>query len=386
MISHVLKDGSEQPIVYTSRTLSSAERNYAQVEMEALSLVFGVRKFHQYLYGWKFVMVTDHKSLLALLELKKGIPPLAAARLQQWAILLSAYTYELEFRSTEKHANADCLSRLPLETTVAQETPQEVMVFNICQIEALPITNQQLERATRNDPLLSKVLRYTQHGWPARVEDKFKPYWGRRHKLSVEQNGLLWEICVIVPNKLQPRVIQEIHQNHSSIVRMNAIARSYAWWRGIDANIEHCVKSCAACQVVRSSPNVAPLHPWLWPTKPWQRIHVDFAGPFRNRMFLLVIDAHSKWLEKIEKSTTMALRTIEELRRLFAAYGLPEQVVSDNGPQFSAEEFATSMKMNGIKYIRRAPYHPASNGVAERMVQTFKRAMKAWENSKLSLS
>ena len=145
VISHVLEDGSEQPIAYASRTLSSAERNYAQVEKEALSLVFGVRKFHQYLYGRKFVMVTDHKPLLALLGPKKGIPPLAAARLQRWAILLSGYTYELEFRSTEKHSNADCLSRLPLETSAPDDSPKEVMAFNIGQIEALPITDQQLE-------------------------------------------------------------------------------------------------------------------------------------------------------------------------------------------------------------------------------------------------
>ena len=107
-------------------------------------------------------------------------------------------------------------------------------------------------------------------------------------------------------------------------------------------------------------------------------MHVDFAGPFMGRYFLLAIDAHSKWPEIIEMHTTTAAKTISELRKMFEADGCPEQVVSDNGPQFVSQELATFLKMNGVKHIRCAPYHPASNGAAERLVQTFKKVMKAW--------
>ena len=103
-------------------------------------------------------------------------------------------------------------------------------------------------------------------------------------------------------------------------------------------------------------------------------------------MFLIVVDAHSKWPEVIQMSTTTATNTIEALRRLFAAYGLPRQLVSDNGPQFCAEEFAVFCKMNGIKHILCAPYHPASNGLAEWFVQTFKRAMKAGAANQQSIN
>ena len=106
-------------------------------------------------------------------------------------------------------------------------------------------------------------------------------------------------------------------------------------------------------------------------------MHVDFAGPFMGRYFLLAIDAHSKWPEIIEMHSTMAAKTISELRKMFAAHDCPEQLVSDNGPQFVSQELATFLKMNGVKYIRCAPYHPASNGAAERLVQTFKKARKA---------
>ena len=103
-------NGEEKPIAFASRTLNKSERNYAQIEKEALSVIFGIKKFHPYLYARKFLLVTDHKPSATLLGPKSDIPTLAAARLQRWAILLSAYLYEIEYRSTLKHANADCLS------------------------------------------------------------------------------------------------------------------------------------------------------------------------------------------------------------------------------------------------------------------------------------
>ena len=137
---------------------------------------------------------------------------------------------------------------------------------------------------------------------------------------------------------------------------------------------------------MKQAPAAAPLHPWVWPSRPWQRIHVDFAGPFFNKMFFLVIDAHSKWGEVFQMAQTTATKTIEVLRQLFSSYGLPEQIVSDNGPQFVSEEFRQFMQSNGIRHIRCAPYHPASNGLAERFVRTFKEAMKAGKRDVLSLS
>ena len=113
VISHVCLDGSERPIALASRTLTASEQNYSQLEKEALSQIFGVRNFHQYLYGRPFLL-TDHKPLTAILREKTGIPPLAAARLQRWALLLSSYQYRIEYRSTSVHVNADGLSRLPI--------------------------------------------------------------------------------------------------------------------------------------------------------------------------------------------------------------------------------------------------------------------------------
>ena len=301
--------------------------------------------------------------------------------------MLSTYQYTIEYRSTACHANADGLSRLPLQSTGEEEDVTAATVFNVAQLESLPVTAEQLRAATGCDQILGKVLLLTQKGWPTKVNDDLKPYWIRRDEITIESGCLLWGVRVLVPKKLQGRVLEELHKGHPGASRMKSLARSYLWWPGLDTELEHLAKSCIPCQEVKLTPPAAPLHPWVWPSLPWQRIHVDFAGPFLGQQFLIVVDAHSKWPEVIPMaSSTTAARTIEALQLLFASYGVPNQLVSDNGPQFVSKEFAEFMAGNAVKHIRVAPYHPASNGLAERFVQTFKKAMSAARKDGASLS
>ncbi|XP_063814156.1 uncharacterized protein K02A2.6-like [Pseudophryne corroboree] len=166
---------------------------------------------------------------------------------------------------------------------------------------------------------------------------------------------------------------------------MKNLARSYVWWPGIDGQIEILTKGCEGCQRVQNAPPLAPLHPWEWPSSPWQRVHIDFAGPFMDCTFLIAVDAHSKWPEVIKMKSTTSEKTIAVLRTIFARNGLPEQVCSDNGPQFVSMEFKKFMQDNGIKHFTSAPHHPATNGLAERFVQTFKKAIKSMHHEHLPL-
>ncbi|XP_042143350.1 uncharacterized protein K02A2.6-like [Ixodes scapularis] len=157
---------------------------------------------------------------------------------------------------------------------------------------------------------------------------------------------------------------------------MKELARSYVWWPEVDADIEYRVRSCDTCQQQQSLPGPAPLHPWSWPTRPWQRLHLDFAGPFQGRHFLVSVDSHSKWPEVFVMNSTSAEATIEKLRELFSHFGLPDVVVSDNGPQFCSQEFQIFLRENGVRHVRTAPYHPSSNGLAERFIRTLKEALR----------
>ena len=224
VVSHVMPSGEERPITYASRTLSQTEHKYAQVEKEALALVLGVKKFH--LYSRQFVLHTDHKPLTAIFGLKKGVPSLSAAQMQCWALYLAGYSYEIRYRKGASHGNADCLSWLPLDTT-NPDYCDEASLLNIAQLDALSVQATAVERATRSDPLLSKVLHHVQRGWPAQIPAELHPYWRRREELTTEGDCLLLGTRVVVPAKLQPQVLQELHRGHPGIVRMKSLAKSY---------------------------------------------------------------------------------------------------------------------------------------------------------------
>jgi len=375
VISHVI-DNTEKPIAFASRTLTKAERNYSQLDREALGIVYGVKKFHQYLYGRKWTLVTDHKPLTSIFHPHKAIPAMAAARLQRWALLLGGYDYDIEFRRSKENAIADCMSRLPLDICI-KDVSDPVHKFTTTYLDNLPVTHEQIQKFTRNDAVLSKVYHMIMNGWSYDKDPSMIPFFTRRNELSAWNGCVMRGVRVVIPSKLKERILQELHVGHLGIVKMKGVARSFVWWPGIDKEIELLANQCKDCQNHAHMPPRAPVHPWMYPSRPWERVHVDFAGPFQGHMFFVVVDAYSKWLEVVVMSSTSAQATIDVLRDIFSRTGLPDQLHSDNGPQFIAEEFRVFMAMNGIVHTTSPVHHPSSNGLAERYVQTVKQALRA---------
>ena len=207
------------------------------------------------------------------------------------------------------------------------------------------------------------------------TDPEVKQYFSSRRDLTIEGDCLLRGLRVVIPTKLHTKLLEELHSSHQGVVKMKSLARCHIWWPQIDKDIEHLARSCPTCQSNAKMPGEVIRHPWVWPERPFQRIHIDFAGPFLNLMFLLLVDAHSKWLEVIPMKTTTSQKTIDALSDIFARFGLPELLVSDNGPQFVSREFQEWLARQCIQHIRSSPYHPQSNGAAERCVQTFKNAL-----------
>lgn len=379
ILSHRMPDGSERPIGFSSRTLTKAELNYSHLDKEALAIVFGVRKYHQYLYGRHFEIKTDHKPLTHIFSESRATPKMASGRIQRWALTLGAYDYSIQYKEGKHNANVDALSRLPLPTKL-KEAPKPTEVVHLMEhLDASPLSSTQIKNWTDTDPILSKVKKWVQEG--GRTDDlegrqEFLPFVRRRYELSVEGGCVLWGNRVVVPVKGRKRALEMLHEAHPGIARMKSFARGYVWWPGMDGQIETCVKECVTCQSSRKLPPVAPLHPWTWPEKPWSRVHIDYAGPLEGKWFLLIVDAHSKWMEIHITNSTTSAATIELLRKSLAALGLPDVIVSDNATTFMSEEFAEFLRRNGIRHLRAPPYHPASNGLVERAVQTFKEGIK----------
>lgn len=210
------------------------------------------------------------------------------------------------------------------------------------------------------------------------------PYAKRKTELSLQDGCIFWGVRVIVPPPGRAQIMEELHETHPGVSRMKSLARSYVWWPRLDQDLENKVKLCTQCQTIQNMPQPAPLHPWEWPDRPWSRLHVDFAGPFKEQIFLIMVDAHSKWIETHIMSNITAPTTIDKLRQVFAVHGLPDKLVTDNGPTFTSELFSEFMQQNGIHHIRTAPFHPASNGLAERTVQTVKEGLKRMTGDSLS--
>ena len=371
-------DNMERPVYFVSRTLTETERRYSQVEKEALALVYGVTSFHDYLWGQKFELITDHKPLLGLFSADKPISVQASGRIQRWGLILQAYNFDLRHKSGKLLYAADALSRLPSVKT-CENTPipaDWTMLVNF--LEGTPTTCANIRQETAKDPTLSKVFKYTESGWPSSSpkDAALASFWGKREELSLQDGCVLWGTRVVVPPKLRQFILDELHADHAGSSRMKELARSYVWWPKLDDDLEKLCSSCEVCLEHRPSPHRAELHPWEWPTSPWHRIHVDYAGPVDGHYFLVVVDAHSKWVDIYKTRGTTTAETVRCLQHSFSMFGLPVSLVSDNGPCFSSSEFKEFVVKCGVRHITSAAYHPSTNGQAERMVQTFKRALK----------
>lgn len=389
VLSHIDVNGVDRPIEFISRTLSPTERRYSQIDREALSIVWSVKRFHRYVYARPFELLTDHEPLQHIYNPDKGIPEMGSSRVLRWAVILSAYQFTVKYRSTKKHGNADVLSRFPLPETddgcsvEMDDLPASEIasVFSLFMAEDKPLLNVELmSRLTKKDTCLSKISYYVSEGWPASdcIADEFKAFHQRRTELTLEDSCLLWGNRVIVPEKLRGDILNMLHSTHMGISSMKQLARNYVWWPKMDADIEVVVKHCQVCQENQRMPPKSVPHPWVRSQNPWERVHLDYAGPFKETMWLIVVDSYSKWIEVFNmRNNIRAVNTIRKLEASCSRFGLPKILVSDNAPQLvKSYEFDQWCKRNGITHIPIPSYHASSNGQAESIVGSFKSAMK----------
>nr|XP_039263303.1 uncharacterized protein K02A2.6-like [Styela clava] len=386
VLSVITQEG-ERPVAFASRSLSKPERNYSQLDREGLALVFAVTKFHSFLYGRPFVLETDHKPLLGLLGKNKPLPDAAPPRMIRWKVLLDGYQYELVYVPGKNQANSDALSRLPLPVKPDYIPPCGDVVNLLEAVDSTLVKVDAIQSWTRRDPVLSAVMHHTQMGWPksSDIDPELQIYRSKETELSVHENCLFWGCRVIIPPQGRQKVLQLLHDGHPGICSMKRIARNHVWWPGVDADIEELVKSCSLCQQLRPSAPQVPASPWSYPNGPWQRIHMDYAGPVDGKMLLVIVDAFSKWPDVWITSSVSAHETIEKVRLSFATHGLPLVVVTDNAGCFAGDEFATFLKANGVKHLFSPPRHPASNGQAESMVKQVKLGLKKQAPASLSV-
>nr|XP_018907427.1 PREDICTED: uncharacterized protein LOC109037282 isoform X3 [Bemisia tabaci] len=371
VLSHSLPDETERPISYASKALNNVEKRYPQVDREALAIVWGVKRFFEYLYGRKFTLYTDNKPVSHIFAPNALLPKFTLSRCANYASYLSNFNYDIKFRRSTQNCNADYLSRIH-SFSVPSSSFDDFDIFILNQIELLPVTSQLIAAETRKDPQLSPILLAIQQG----KDLTSLGYTGRQAEYTQACDCLLWGHRLVIPAKLQKRILEELHLAHSGITKMKSLARSIVYWPNIDQDIEQLAKTCEACLSHSKAPPKF-SHPWEYPTAPWERIHIDYAGPICGKYLLIVVDAYSKWLQVFPSQSMTSEATCKLLSNTFSLFGAPVTVVSDNGPAFVSNHFQQFLKSQGILFHKKiAPYHPATNGQAERAVQTVKNSLK----------
>ncbi|CAM1319420.1 Uncharacterised protein r2_g2776 [Pycnogonum litorale] len=368
VLSHRDQEGHEFPVAFASRSLSACEMRYAQIDREALAIVYGVKKFRNYLLGRRFTLVTDHQPLQSIFGCKKGLPSLTTARLHRYSLFLLSYDFTVEYRPGIKNSNADALSRAPVDSPC--DDPDETEEFLGACLASVKFDASTVASETVKDHMLSKVLQCVRNGWPSKPVIGLQSFLKRRNELSIHSDVLFRGHRVVVPPCLQTSVLDELHSSHLGIVKMKASARQRVWWPTFSDDVESYVKECTMCQLHSALPPSQPVQPWP-AAEVWQRVHLDYAT-FKGKQILVLLDAGSKWIEAWVMSSTTSYTTLRTLYDWFTRFGFPQHVHADGGPQFTSFEFRSKLREWGVQLTISPPYSPISNGAAERAVRFLK--------------
>ncbi|XP_062594195.1 uncharacterized protein K02A2.6-like [Saccostrea cucullata] len=371
----ILQQG--RPIAYASRALTASQRNYAQIEKEALAVVFGCQKFHQYIYGRSVTVESDHKPLQSIFQ-----KPLLAAplRLQRLLLAVQKYDLKIEYKPGKLMFVADALSRHYLDETREELIP-EVDVNNITLNRHLPMSPdryKEFQQETSQDQTLQQLLNTVLLGWPnskQSLPSNLLPYWTFRDEIS-HMDGLLFKGSkLIIPKSMQQKMLDLVHESHLGIVKCKSRARESMYWPGMAAQIEDKVSQCITCAEVQNCNPKEPMICTELPDRPLSKIASDIFV-YKQNHYLLTVDYYSKWPEIIILKDLSSLQVINSLKSMYSKYGIPDELVSDNGPQYASKEFKDFTKEYGFIHTTSSPLYPKSNGQAERMVQTVKRLLK----------
>ena len=365
------------PIAFASRTLTSAERKYSQIEKECLASVWACEKFARYLVGLpSFQLFTDHKPLVPLMSTKDLDQ--APIRCQRLLMRLLRFNPEVTHVPGKSLVIADALSRNPMPHTRKDEQCTEEVVEYVDAIQALwPVSTARLEdmrTATQQDELMVKIQHYAFHGWPTEVEDPLQPYLQYRDELSAVDGLLVFRDRIVVPPPLRAEMLKRVHESHQGITKSLENAASCMWWPGISREIKEAVQQCHQCQQTRPSQRKEPLKPTPLPGRPWERVDADLFQ-LNGKHHLVVIDEYSRWIEIKALGSTTTTSVVNRMKDIIAAHGIMDILKSDNGPQFVSSEFQEFAQTYGFRQVTSSPHFHQSNGLAENAVKVAKKIL-----------
>ena len=398
-----MQDGQERVVAYASRLLTRPERNYCVTRRELLAVVYFCKQFRTYLLGKHFLIRTDHSALRWLRNMPEPVGQQA-----RWLEVMEEYDFEIEHRPGKKHANADALSRRPCrQCSVDEESTIRVDVCNI------PVENpdedmsdpekffqpKQLEQDYAKDPQLSTFHEMFEQGkdpvpWNEVVGlDKItKNLWNQWNKFS-KMDGVLyrsWESAdglhqrwqLVPPRSIQEKLIHIAHTGmtggHLGIRRTLHQLQMRAYWPGWQTDVKRYLRKCHECVTYHRGPPKKQGLLQAFPVgEPFERVAMDLTGPHpasrSGHVYILtVMDLFTKWAEAIpirNKEAVTVARALMDV--VFARFGVPYQLLSDNGKEFDNHVMKELCRLLEVDKIRTTVYKASTNGAIERFHRTL---------------
>ena len=357
-----------KPVAMASKALDDTQSNYAVIEKELLAICFGCVKFHEYIFGKSVIIQTDHKPLVSIMT--KPIHQLSARmRLQNYDLTVT------HIKGIHMYF-ADALSRA--HTNSVEPTNLFDAELNVTTINMQETIMQKIVSETAKDEIMTEMIRLTKQGWPSTSKDilpAIKPYFTYRHDLTESNNILLKGDRIVIPVKLQREMLKILHESHLGMVKTKQLAKESVFWPGMSSQIEDKISRCETCQSFRNLQQAEPLINHNIPELPFSKVGIDLFQ-IESKHFLLLVDYYSKYPEVAELEQTDSKTVILALKHIFARHGIPEVIISDNGPQFTSHEYHTFKQEYKFTQTYTSPQHPQGNGQVERFVQTMKTMIK----------
>ncbi len=370
------QEGKEVVIACKSHTLQPAARNYSMLEQEAYAIVWWMESFEKFLWGRPFIIRMDHRALQFLFQGPAKVEcTRRSSKLIRWAERLSTFDYRVEHVKGTSNQFADAISHLPLQNTESA-LPELTKDVTLKRIAVEGMTLDKLQNATKDDPVLQQVIPLVNGHWPAKAQ--IPPNLLAYHNVCGDL--LVGDGC--------PQILQQAHLGHPGVTRMKHLLCESYWWPLMSVQIEELVAHCSGCQFSEKSSPPADIVKIVVPCPEvcWMKIGVDIAGPFadapQNQHYIVTaIDYTCKYPECLLMLDIHSLKLIDWLEDLFARYGNPDQLVSDNGPQFVSAEFTNFLKSHGIEHVHTAVYNPSENSLVEVFNHVLKYGVQCFQST-----
>lgn len=373
------------PVAFASKALTSAEKNYVNIEREMLAVTFGIKRLHTYLYGRHFTVLSDHKPLEMICS-----KPLTSAppRLQAMLLATQGYDYKVKYIPGKEIGIADALSRLP-NPVVKDEIDIDVRVEHLNFTTSLV---DQIQQLTTSDQTLNEVKEVIYQGWPENQKELptvLRNFWSYRDELSVDNGMILKGERLFIPSALRKKVLQNLHTGHLGITKTQLRARNDVFWPTINKDIELMCRACNICQEHLPSQQHQPLQPTEIPSRPWSVLGTDLFQ-VGNDQYIIIADYYSKFPLVNKLPAHASSKAVADITAAhLSVMGIPDIIRSDNGPQFIGQAYQSFLSEWNITHITSSPRYPRSNGFIERHIKTvkaiIKKARKAKENEDLAL-